>query len=167
MKKHFVLIAHILTGILAISIMVFLPILFDGATDNGVEKGQYLFFAIRFLLLLYIFFLLNHHFTNKLKYEGDFQKIMYKGVILSLIFTCYTSIGLYIKYLSTAQGEDFNFLPAWFVHAKEMVKVGLLYTLFMVVWIHFHPYNQVRLRKKAARLAKEKEAQTKESDQVN
>lgn len=166
MKKHFVLIAHLITALLAISIMVFLPLLFDGETDQSAEKGQYLFFAVRFLLLLYIFFLLNHHFTNKLNYEGDFQKVMYKGVILSLMFTCYTSIGLFIKYYITAQGADFNVLPAWFVHAKEMVKVGLLYTLFMVIWIHFHPYNQVRLRKKAARLAKEQDGKS-ENPSVN
>lgn len=143
-----------ITGVLAIAILVVFPMLFEGQ-----ELGQYLHSAIRLILLLYMFFTLNIYFTEKLKYEGEFQKIMYKGVLMSLLFACFTSIGFFIALSMHPQDniENFSVFSAWFVHAKEIVKFGLMYTVFIMIWIHFHPNNQVRLRKKAQRLAKKNE----------
>lgn len=159
MKKNFIAkYASILiagtSGILAIITLVALPLFFQGH-----ELGQYLHSSIRLILLLYMFFSLNLYFTEKLNYEGVFQKIMYKGVLLSLLFACFTSVGFFISLYMHPQDnvENFNLFSAWFVQAKEIVKFGLMYTVFIMIWIHFHPNNQIRLRKKAERIAKQKE----------
>ena len=80
---------------------------------------------------------------------------MYKGVVLSITFACFTTIGLLINFYLNPQSEDYSLSQAWLVQTREWVKIGLLYSVFMVIWIHFHPNNKVRLRNKAARLAKD------------
>lgn len=147
----------IISGLLSITVLVTFPMLFEGQ-----ELGQYLHSAIRLILLLYMFVTLNFYFIEKLKYEGEFQKIMYKGVLMSLLFACFTSIGFFIALSLNPQDniENFSIFSAWFVHAKEIVKFGLMYTVFVMIWIYFHPNNKVRLRKKALRLAKQNKDKT-------
>lgn len=140
-----------ITGILAIGFMVVFPMVFEGE-----ELAQNLFYAVRFVLALFLFLSLYLHFTTKLNYEGDFQKIMYKGVILSLVYGCFTSIGFFINLGINPQDGVANYsaFSAWFIQMKEIVKVGLLYTIPIMIWIYFHPQNRVRNRKKAERAAK-------------
>ncbi len=164
MKKKLKYTLPLFTGILVVLLIVGLPMLFEG--DQLVN---YLLYSVRFVLILYIFFTINHHFTTKLKYEGEFQKIMYKGVVLSILFACFTTVGLLINFYLNPQSEDYSLSQAWLVQTREWVKIGLLYSVFMVIWIHFHPNNKVRLRNKAARLAKaqlEREAEAEASTEL-
>jgi hypothetical protein len=133
------------TGIFVIGIYMIFPTIFEGKI-----LGMYLFNAIRLVLLLYLFFSLYFYFVDDLKYKGNVQKIFFRGTILSLLFTIFTSAGFFIVYLKNPviEVENYSLLQSWFVQFTKFLKYGMLYTVLTLIWIYFHPQNMTRRRKK-------------------
>ncbi len=146
MSKDFIkkFLTPAVTGLFVLSIYMVFPSLFEGKI-----LAMYIFNATRLVLLLYIFFSLYFYFIDDLQYKGNVQKIFFRGTILSVLFTVFTSAGFFVVYLKnpTVDAENYSLLQSWFVQFTKFLKYGLLYTVLTLVWIYFHPNNLTRRKK--------------------
>ncbi|MFT6716338.1 MAG: hypothetical protein ACJA0Q_000974 [Saprospiraceae bacterium] len=153
MSKDFIqnFLTPAVTAVFVIGIYMIFPSHFEGKI-----LGMYMFNATRLVLLLFIFFSLFFYFTDGLKYKGNVQKIFFRGTILSLLFTIFTSAGFFIVYLKNPQEEmeNYSLLKSWFVQFTQFLKYGMLYTVLSLVWIYFHPQNLTKRRKKTPKHSK-------------
>ena len=133
------------TGALVISIYMILPSYFEGKI-----LSMHIFNSTRLVLLLYMFFSLYFYFVDELNYRGDVQKILFRGTILSLLFTMFTSAGIVAVYLKNpvVDVEGFSLLQSLFIPFREFLVYGLVYAVLTLIWIYFHPQNLTRRRKK-------------------
>jgi len=134
-----------ITGIIVIGMYMIFPTQFEGKI-----MAMYLFNGTRLVLLLYMFFSLYFYFVDDLKYRGEIQKIFFRGALLSLLFTVFTSAGFFIVYFKNPviEVENFSLLQSWFVQFTKFLKYGMLYTVLTLIWIYFHPQNLTKRRKK-------------------
>jgi len=135
-----------ITAVFVLAIYMTFPSYFEGKI-----LGMYMFNATRLVLLLFVFFSLYFYFIDDLKYRGEMQKIFFRGTLLSLLFTVFTSAGFFIVYLKNPQVEieNYSLLQSWFVQFTKFLKYGMLYTVLTLVWLYFHPQNITRRRKKS------------------
>lgn len=136
------------TAALVLGIYVTFPLYFE-------EKilAMYMFNATRLVLVLFMFFSLYFYFIDELQYRGDVQKIFFRGTLLSLLFTIFTSAGFFTVYLKNPDMgvENYDLFGSWLVHALKVLKYGMLYTVLTLIWIYFHPNNMTRRRKKKSK----------------
>jgi hypothetical protein len=133
------------TAVLVISIYMTFPLYFEESI-----LAMYMFNATRLVLLLFMFFSLYLYFINELKYRGEIQKIFFRGTLLSLLFSIFTSAGFLTVYFKNPDMgiENYDLFGSWLIHVLKIVKYGMLYTVLTLTWIYFHPQNLTRRRKK-------------------
>ena len=133
------------TGMVVILVFLLFPKFF-----HQQELNDKLFFATRLILLLYLFLSMDLYFKEVLNYRAEFQKLFFRGTILSLIFTIFTSAGLFILYFQDPQNnvEGFSIFKSWYLQVSKFLKVGLLYTIACIIYFRFHPNNLLKKEKK-------------------
>ncbi len=133
------------TGILVVLIFVVFPKVFK----NPDDLQKYLFYSTRLILMLYIYMSLYFYFIEGLNFKAEYQKLFFRGAILSLVFTAFTSAGLFINYFQDAQYNvaNFSIIKSWFLQASKFLKAGMIYTIVTIIILYFHPQNQLKRTK--------------------
>lgn len=134
-------------GILVVSILLIFPSIFK---DKN-ELQSYLHFVTRLVLLLFIYISLFLYFTQQLQFKAEFQKLFYRGVILSLVYTAFANIGMFVNHFMrpTVNIQGVSLFKLWYLQSSNFLKYGLIYTVFTILFLHFHPANQLRKKKQA------------------
>ena len=140
MLKFKKLIIPTITGLLVVLAFLIFPQLYK---DKPADLQKYLYYSTRLILLFYIYLSMYFYFVEELGNKAEFQKLFFKGVILSLTFTAFTSIGLLLNFVQDSQSniEGFSFFKIWYLQVSKFLKIGLIYTVVVLIILHLHPQN--------------------------
>lgn len=121
------------------------------------------FMAKRFILLAFILLTAYLSYTKKHKFNVAFQKILFENVVTTLVFALLSAAAfLLTQKLRGSIGDPSYALQMLFGDAIESLKYGLLYSIFIAIFIYFDPRNINWYQK---RLAKKKAAEAKAAEQ--
>lgn len=130
-------------------------------STQSTDVSEKHFMAKRFILLAFVFITAYLSYTKKHKFNVAFQKILFENVVTTLVFALLSGAAfLLVQKLRGSIGDPSYALQMLFGDAIESLKYGLLYSIFIAIFIYFDPRNinwyQKRLAKKKA--TEEKEA---------
>ena len=146
MLKFKKLIIPTITGLLVVLAFLIFPQLYK---DKPADLQKYLYYSTRLILLFYIYLSMYFYFVEELGNKAEFQKLFFKGVVLSLIFTAFTSVGLFLNYFQDSQSniEGFSVFKIWYLQVSKFLKIGLIYTVVVLIILHLHPQNLLKKSK--------------------
>lgn len=119
---------------------------------NNSDLAYALFAGVRFILILFLSIVLYLKFIGPLSYAISFQKGLFEGTKLVLLF------GIFLAIATTINQFIFSGIPrldvlfsGLFTQMIKMLKIGLIYSVVIAAFLWFHPQNQLRLQKVAER----------------
>ena len=117
--------------------------------DTNLSMAKWVYSIIRLILIAYILAVIYWMFTKPLNYEISFQKAMYIGTKISVLFALYTAVAtLLVQFIFNQIPNSVIVFQALLMQFLNMLKTGLIYTVAISVFIYFHPHNTLRKKSK-------------------
>tara|TARA_B100000795_G_C22725594_1_gene409304 strand:- start:118 stop:780 length:663 start_codon:yes stop_codon:yes gene_type:complete len=128
-------------------------IAFQGMSEQITTVSEYIFYAKRFLLLIFILVMAYVSYTKKNQFNMAFQKILFENVINGIVFTLFSAVAfLLTQTLRGNFGSASYMFQMLFGDAIETLKYSLIYSILIAILIYFDPrninWNQKRLARK-------------------
>lgn len=117
--------------------------------QNNHQLAYRLYIGIRFILLAFLCIILYVKFIGPLNYQISFQKALFEATKLVLLFALLLAGATLINQIVYSGMPDVSVLfTALFTQIIKMLKLGLVYGVFISAFLWFHPNNMLRLKKK-------------------
>ena len=131
-------------------------------STNVADAAEKTYFVKRLILLGFILITIMIAFKGKLKYNVTFQKALFENVKTSIVFVLFSIAALLItqSILGTLRSPS-QMLQILFGEAISTLKYALLYSVFIAVFIYFHPQNIHWYNKRLEKKRKRAEAENK------
>lgn len=121
----------------------------QNSLDTNLSMAKWVYSIIRLILIAYILAVIYWMFTKPLNYEISFQKAMYTGTKISVLFALYTAVAtLLVQFIFNQIPNSVIVFQALLMQFLNMLKTGLIYTVAISVFIYFHPHNTLRKKSK-------------------
>ena len=121
----------------------------QNSLDKNLSMAKWVYSIIRLILIAYILAVIYWMFTKPLNYEISFQKAMYIGTKISVLFALYTAVAtLLVQFIFNQIPNSVIVFQALLMQFLNMLKTGLIYTVAISVFIYFHPHNTLRKKSK-------------------
>ena len=129
-------------------------------SEQITTVSEYIFYAKRFILLLFILVMAYIAYTKKHKFNVAFQKILFENVINSAAFTLFSVVAFLLTQTIRGNVGSTSYLFQMLLgDAVETLKYGLLYSIFIAGFIYFDPRNINWYQKRVERKRKNEEKQ--------
>ncbi len=133
---------------------------YQGMSEQITTVSEYIFYAKRFILAVFVFVMAYISYTKKHKFNVTFQKILFENVTSSFIFTLFSIVAfLLTQTIRGNVGSTSYMFQMLLGDAVETLKYGLLYSIFIAGFIYFDPRNINWYQKRVERKRKQEEKQ--------
>lgn len=135
---------------------------YQDVSEQGADVSKTIFIFKRLILLVFLFLTSYLSYTKVHKFNVAFQKILFENVLGSIVFALFSVTAFLItQYLRGNVGDISYMLQMLLGDGIETLKYGLLYSIFISIFLYFDPRNihwyNKRLAKKQAAEEKAKE----------
>lgn len=126
---------------------------YQNMSEQITTVSEYIFYAKRFILLVFILIMGYIAYSKKHKFNITFQKILFENVLNSVVFTLFSVVAFLLTQTIRGNiGSTSYMFQMLFGDALETLKYGLIYSILIAVFIYFEPRNihwyQKRLERK-------------------
>lgn len=115
---------------------------FQTISSQMAGVSEKIYFVKRLILLGFLLTTIMVAFKKKFKYNVTFQKALYENVKVSLMFVLFSITALLITQTVLGTLRSTGQMAQIFLgEAVSTLKYALLYSVFISIFIYFHPQN--------------------------
>ena len=131
---------------------------YQNMSERITTVSEYIFYAKRFILLLFVLTMSYLNYSKKHKFNITFQKILFENVLSSVVFTLFSVVAFLLTQTIRGNVGSTSYMFQMLIgDAVETLKYGLLYSVLIAVFIYFEPRNIHWYNKRIERKKKNEE----------